>query len=172
LILRIDMPGHIKHNKGDSFSQIYLSYQGRIPPSEFTSDFAPQERFLYQRDPKRIPDQMIRGYQVRKNGKSGLWLAGMTLEPGDVYEGWCHERNYVCMIEEIGGRPVKAGQTFGACYCVGWFDHIEQMQSVYETYRGWSGLALLGPKDRPTDFGGLKQGELPAVREIESNLSP
>ena len=33
----------------------------------------------------------------------------MTLNPADVMEAWCHERGYVCLIEEIGGRPIKAG---------------------------------------------------------------
>src|SRR5262245_36866831 len=36
LFYRIDMPGHIKHQKGDTFSQIYLSYRGKIPASAFT----------------------------------------------------------------------------------------------------------------------------------------
>jgi hypothetical protein len=26
MFLRVDMPGHIKHNKGDTFSHVYLSY--------------------------------------------------------------------------------------------------------------------------------------------------
>jgi hypothetical protein len=29
--LRLDMPGHIKHRNGDTFSEVYLSYAGRIP---------------------------------------------------------------------------------------------------------------------------------------------
>src|SRR5688572_8400427 len=54
MFLRIDMPGHIKHQNGDTFSQIYLSYidqtyqrakypDGIIPAKEFTVDFAPDE---------------------------------------------------------------------------------------------------------------------------------
>jgi len=39
VFFRLDMPGHIKHNKGDTFSEIYLSYReengGKIAPSEF-----------------------------------------------------------------------------------------------------------------------------------------
>ena len=35
MFLRVDLPGHIRHNKGDSFAQIYLSYHGTIPSSEF-----------------------------------------------------------------------------------------------------------------------------------------
>ena len=29
------------------------------------------------------------------------------LQPKVVSEAWCHQRGYVCMIEEFGGRPVK-----------------------------------------------------------------
>ena len=46
----------------------------------------------------------------------------MTLNPDDVYQAWCHQRGYVCMIEELGGRPTRPGDTFGACYLIGWFD--------------------------------------------------
>ena len=29
MFLRLDMPGHVRHTKGDTFSEIYLSYRGR-----------------------------------------------------------------------------------------------------------------------------------------------
>ncbi len=45
---RIDMPGHIKHNSGDTFSEVYLSYMGVIPSSEFLTDFPPDDRFRYR----------------------------------------------------------------------------------------------------------------------------
>ena len=48
LFYRIDMPGHVKHKNGDTFEQIYLSYHGLIPAKEFATDFAPDEKFLYQ----------------------------------------------------------------------------------------------------------------------------
>lgn len=170
LILRIDMPGHLKHQKADSFEEVYTSYQGRLPAAEFSKgSFPPDAKFLYQRNPAKITERIIRGYRVKQDGKPGPWLLGMTLAPGDVYEGWTHERGYICFIEEIGGRPVKAGGTFGACYCVGWFDHIEQAEAVYEMYRGWSGIKLLGPPEHPTGFAGLKQDELPPVRAIDRN---
>src|SRR5207253_3498311 len=35
LFYRIDMPGHIRHQHGDTFSQVYLSYVGKIPAREF-----------------------------------------------------------------------------------------------------------------------------------------
>lgn len=144
MFLRLDMPGHIKHTRGDTFSEIYLSYVGRIPAKEFFEDFAPDERFNYRRDRNEIPQRFIRAYRVRdpKTGKDGPWLAGMTLKPSDVCEAWCHQRGYVCMIEEFGGRPIKAGESFSAAFIVGWFDSIEEMHAVYDKYAGHSGLVV------------------------------
>jgi hypothetical protein len=142
MFLRIDMPGHIKHNRGDTFSEIYLSYHGRIPAKEFFEDFPPDERFHYLRQPGKVPERMIRAYHLRdpQTGKDGPWLAGMTLNPADVYEAWCHQRGYVCMIEEIGGRPIRPGESFGAAFIVGFFDSIEEMHQVYDQHDGHSGL--------------------------------
>jgi hypothetical protein len=137
LFLRIDMPGHLRHSRGDTFRQIYLSYVGLIPSSEFFEDFAPDEKFLYSRDPGAIPERFIRAYQLRdpQTGKAGPWLAGMTLDPSVVYEAWCHQRGYVCFIEEFGGRPIKAGQSFSAAFIVGYFDSLGEMCEVYDRYR-------------------------------------
>lgn len=165
LILRIDMPGHIK----GKFEQVYLSYLGKIPAREFLSDFPPNERFFYRRPADNLPERIIRGYQVNLRGEPGPWLVGMTLSPADVYEAWCHARGYVCLIEEIGGRPVKAGGTFGACYCIGWFHHPEEMDAVYDMYRGISGIVLDGPVQHPKAYVGRKQEELPPVRAIAAN---
>lgn len=144
MFLRIDMPGHIQHKNGDSFSEVYLSYHGRIPSSEFAKNFAPDERFNYRRNEKAIPERMIRGYQIRdaQTGKPSPWLAGMTLDPAIVSEAWCHERGYVCMIEEFGGRPIKAGESFSAAFIVGYFDSIEEMNSVYDAHKGHSGISV------------------------------
>ena len=142
LFLRLDMPGHIKHQNGDSFSEVYLSYRsengGHIPASEFLTNFAPDEKFRYTRDDKHVPKRFIRAYHIRdpKTGKDGPWLAGMTLDPEVPSEGWTHQRSYVCMIEEFGGRPVKAGQSFSAAFLVGYFDSIEEMNRVYDQYAG------------------------------------
>jgi len=149
MFLRIDMPGHIKHNKGDTFSEIYLSYHGKIPAAEFFTDFAPDEKFNYRRDRleksgQPLPERMIRAYRLRdpKTGKEGPWLAGMTLDPGIVSEGWCHQRGYVCMIEEFGERPIKAGEHFSAAFIVGFFDSIDEMNEVYDAHKGHSGLEV------------------------------
>ena len=44
------------------------------------------------------------------------------------------------MIEEIHGKPVKAGETFGAAHIVGYFDTIEEMHEVAERHKGHTGL--------------------------------
>lgn len=145
MFLRIDMPGHIKHNKGDTFSEVYLSYHGRIPATEFLTDFAPDEKFNYRRDTiKRPVNRMIRAYHLRdpKTGKDGPWLAGMTLDPAMVSEAWCHQRGYICMIEEFGERPIKAGEHFSAAFLVGYFDSIEEMNEVYDEYKHSTGLEV------------------------------
>jgi hypothetical protein len=136
LFLRIDMPGHLKHEHGDSFEQIYLSYVGQIPASEFFDDFGPHERFLYRRGKMKMPERFIRAYQTKVDGDPGPWLAGMTLDPASVSEAWCHQRGYVCFIEEIGQGRVEAGESFGAAYVVGFFDGVEEMAKVYDRYRG------------------------------------
>ncbi len=160
LFYRLDMPGHIRHNAGDTFSQVYLSYPvdgGRhdaggsyLPASAFTENFAPDARFLYQRNDDAIPPRMIRAYQVKLKGpgdtpdKPGPWLAGMTLDPSETAEAWCHQRGYVCLIEELHRRHVKAGETFGAAYVIGWFDSIPEMNEVYDKYEGKKAIVIQG----------------------------
>ena len=60
----------------------------------------------------------------------------MTLDPAVVSEAWCHQRGYVCMIEEFGGRPIRAGESFSAAFIVGFFDSIDEMNAVYDKYAG------------------------------------
>jgi hypothetical protein len=144
MFLRLDMPGHIRHDHGDTFSEVYLSYAGRIPAKEFLKNFAPDEKFIYIREKGKIPKRFIRAYRLRdpKTGRDGPWLAGMTLDPSVVYEAWCHQRDYVCMIEEFGGRPVKEGESFSAAFVVGYFDSVEEMEKVYDSYAGATGLEV------------------------------
>lgn len=157
MFLRIDLPGHIKHQRGDTFSQIYLSYidqtdhrdkypDGLIPAAEFFANFAPDEKFNYRRDrATRVPRRFIRAYRLRdaKTGKEGPWLAGMTLAADGVSEAWCHQRGYVCMIEEFGGRPIAPGQSFSAAFIVGFFDTIDEMHRVYDEHAGSTTLEVL-----------------------------
>ena len=142
LFYRIDMPGHIKHKAGDSFHKIYLSYAGEVDAAEFRKNFGPDEKFLYQRREGKIPERMIRAYQVLRDGKPGPWLAGMTLDPAAVSEAWCHQRGYVCMIQENHRRGVKAGETFGAAYVIGWFDSRAEMETTYDQYKGKKRLVV------------------------------
>ncbi len=39
-------------------------------------------------------------------------------------------------IEELHRKKVKAGETFGAAYAIGWFDDIAEMQKIYDKYKG------------------------------------
>jgi hypothetical protein len=144
LFYRIDMPGHIKHKAGDTFEQVYLSYLEKplIPASEFQDNFAPDDKFLYQRKDTKIPERMIRAYQVKLDGKPGPWLAGMTLDPAATCEAWCHQRGYICFIEELHRRSVKAGESFGAAYAVGWFDDVKEMEKVYDSLKGKSKILV------------------------------
>jgi hypothetical protein len=149
LFYRLDMPGHIRHKGGDTFTQIYLSYLDKpIPAAEFKDDFAPDAKFLYQRQEGKVPQRMIRAYQVKLQDKAGPWLAGMTLDPAAASEAWCHQRGYVCFIEELHRKKVKAGETFGAAYIVGWFDDVEEMNKVYDRYRGKHTLVVADGKFR------------------------
>jgi hypothetical protein len=87
---------------------------------------------------------MIRAYRLRdpQTGADGPWLAGMTLDPTIVSEAWCHQREYVCMIEEFGERPIRAGESFSAAFIVGFFDTIEEMHEVYDQHRDHTALEI------------------------------
>ena len=45
------------------------------------------------------------------------------------------------MIEEIHGKPIKAGESFSAAHIVGYFDTIEEMHKVYDRYKGHTALS-------------------------------
>ena len=65
----------------------------------------------------------------------------MTLNPAGTHEAWCNNVRYVCFIQEVGpDRPVKAGESFSTAFIVGYFDSVEQMQEVYDQYKGFTGL--------------------------------
>jgi hypothetical protein len=150
MFLRNDTPGCVRHERGDTFSEMYLSYLSgpdgvRIPASEFFTPFPPDLKFGYRRDTHRTPATFIRAYHLRdkETGKDGPWLAGLTLEPSVVYEAWCSQRpgNIIVMIEEIHGKPVKAGDSFSAAHIVGYFDTIADMHKVYDRYKGHTALS-------------------------------
>jgi hypothetical protein len=146
VVMRMDMPCHVKHRDGDTFRQIYLSYRenepdgGLIPQTVFHTNFPPDARLLYRRSTTRIPRRLIRAVQLA----NGTWLAGMALDPGVVYEAWCHQRDYVCMIEEFGGRKTRAGQWQSALHLAGYFDSIAEINMLADRYHGANGLAISG----------------------------
>jgi hypothetical protein len=148
LFYRIDMPGHVRHRGGDTFTQVYLSYHDKpIPASEFARDFAPDEKFLYRRK-ESVPARMIRAYQVKVDGKPGPWLGGLTLCPAEVAEAWCHQRGYVCFIQELYRHRVKAGEALGAAYALGWFDDVAAMQALCDRYKGRRAIVIADGKFR------------------------
>jgi hypothetical protein len=153
MFLRNDTPGCVRHEQGETFSEMYLSYLSgprgvRIPASEFFQPFPPDLKFGYRRDLNQTSERFIRAYHLRdpKTGKAGPWLAGMTLEPSVVYEAWCSQRpgNIIVMIEEIHGKPVKAGESFSAAHIVGYFDTIDEMHAVFDKHKGHTAL-VAGP---------------------------
>ena len=149
MFLRNDTPGCVRHERGDTFSEIYLSYLSgpagvRIPASEFFTPFPPDLKFGYRRDTHRTPARFIRAYHLRDRatGKDGPWLAGLTLEPSVVYEAWCSQRpgGIIVMIEEVHGKSVRAGTTFSAAHIVGYFDSIDAMHTLYDKTMGHTAL--------------------------------
>ena len=93
-------------------------------------------------------DLGIRAYHLQdaKTGKDGPWLAGLTLDPSLVYEAWASQRpgGIIVMIEEVYGKPIKAGQSFSAAHIVGFFDDIEGMHQVYDRHKGNTKLSVDG----------------------------
>jgi hypothetical protein len=149
MFLRNDTPGCVRHTRGDTFSEIYLSHLNgsngmRIPSSEFFEPFPPDEKFDHRRDRDGVPEHFIRAYRLRdtKTGADGPWLAGMTLDPSVVYESWCSQRpgDIIVMIEEVHGKPTKAGESFSATHIVGYFDTIEEMHRIYDLHKGHTAL--------------------------------
>jgi len=151
MFLRNDTPGCVRHEQGDTFSEMYLSYLSgpkglRIPSSEFFAPFPPDLKFGYRRDTHQRPDSFIRAYHLRdkETGKDGPWMAGLTLDPSIVYEAWCSQRpgGIIVMIEEVYGRPIKAGQSFSAAHIVGYFDSIDDMHKTYDRYHGHTAVSV------------------------------
>jgi hypothetical protein len=70
----------------------------------------------------------------------------MTLDPAATSEAWCHQRGYICFIEELHARPVKAGDQFGPAYVVGWFDDVPAMEKVYDQFKGAKTVAVVDGK--------------------------
>ena len=65
-----------------------------------------------------------------RSGKGNALACGFRAATGDI----------IVMIEEVHGKPIRAGQSFSAAYVVGYFDDIPQMHSVYEQHKGHTRL--------------------------------
>ncbi|MBI2201011.1 MAG: hypothetical protein HYU43_03630 [Armatimonadetes bacterium] len=158
LLLRTDLPGHLKHDRGDCFTSIYLSHVGEISSDRFLYDFPPDGDFLYRRAERAIQEHLIRAYRLRVGAEAGPWLGGITIDPADVYEAWCHQRGYVCFIQEIGGRKIRRDESFGADYAIGYFDSVEEMVVLARRLKGLKGLKVAGETESArwgwTEHGG------------------
>ena len=40
------------------------------------------------------------------------------------------------MIQEIGGFSIQASESFGAVNSIGFFEDIEEMETIFDQYRG------------------------------------
>lgn len=45
------------------------------------------------------------------------------------------------MIEEIHGKPVKAGESFNVTHIVSFYDTIDDMHRVYDRYKSHTALS-------------------------------
>ena len=105
------MPGHIKHKGGDTFSEVYLSYHGRIPATCVDRRFAPDEKFQYVRGQASLLKRfLLRLSHSRPENRRGRPLAGgHDARPGRCIRGLVSRSAATCcMIEEFGGGPIRA----------------------------------------------------------------
>ena len=72
----------------------------------------------------------------------GLDIVDWIMEPAMVWEAWCHQRGYVCMIEEFGGRPIRPGQSFSAAFLVGYFDTLDEANRAFDAHKGHTALEV------------------------------
>jgi len=54
----------------------------------------------------------------------------------------------VSFIQELHKRKVRAGESFGAAYAVGWFDDVKQMEEVCDRYKGKKRIVIDGDRFR------------------------
>jgi hypothetical protein len=68
----------------------------------------------------------------------------LTLDPTAASEAWCHQRGYLCLIQELHRRKVKKGESFGAAYAVGWFDDVASMEKVCDQHKDRTRVRIKG----------------------------
>lgn len=61
-----------------------------------------------------------------------------------MYEAWSSRRfgGIIVMIEEVYGKPIRAGESFSAAHIVGYFDTIDEMHDVCEQCKGHTALSV------------------------------
>ncbi len=111
----IDMPGHIKHKGGASFSEVYLSYHGTIEAGEFVRDFPPDAKYAWLpsattcKVPRRLSsaayhllgdEDRRRRPLARRHDVGALGRLRSVVSP---------EGCVLCLIEEIGGPATDQG---------------------------------------------------------------
>ena len=95
MFLRIDMPGSLRHERGDTFSEIYLSYLGgpeglRSRPSDFYDAFPPTRSSTTgaTRTPRRrISSAPITCATRRRASKALGWRASRSNPPWSMRGG-------------------------------------------------------------------------------------
>jgi len=68
------------------------------------------------------------------------WVA---VKQWKLNEGFCHQRGYICMIFQFGRVPVLPRDSFSMLNIIGYFDSIEEMQQVYDRYKGYASILPL-----------------------------
>jgi hypothetical protein len=72
-----------------------------------------------------------------------------TLDPGAAPTlARRNRRGQTHLVEELHRRKVKAGESFGAAYVVGWFDDVAEMEKVYDRYKGKRAIVVEEEKFR------------------------
>ena len=144
MFLRLDMPGHVRHTRRDTFSEIYLSYRGRIPAAEFLADFPPDARFDYRRQRDPLPERFIRGYRLRDaaTGRDGPWLLGHDAGTLGRLRGLVPPAGL--RVHDRGvRRPAHSRRTvLQHAFLVGYFDSLEEAPAVYDAHKGHTALEV------------------------------
>ena len=66
----------------------------------------------------------------------------MTLDPAEVAEAWCHQRGYVCLIEELHRRARQGRRDLRRRLRHRLVRRVKAMEKVYDRYKGKSTIRL------------------------------
>ena len=114
MFLRNDTPGCIRHEKGDTFSEIYLSYLSgpkwiRIPSTEFFTPFPPDLKFGYRRDTLTRADSR----SVAESKMQGVLRDPLQRKPIKTLTPSCQTRRDGVPEDTKGDRPAQRGALHG-----------------------------------------------------------